>query len=152
MSRGWCSRLSNVLANTASAISANVFCHIPFITYNLLYIRLSRTSNKYKITLKMATAMLVETSDNLQHSTRIIPTKSKSHIKDEIWGCHDSKYINVFLPVSNALRISRKITDVSEKYISPIFGIYIQKFRRPTVTCWSCFRMKRWQKLDLRWA
>jgi hypothetical protein len=37
------------------------------------YIRLLKTSNHYKFTLKMATAMSSETLDNSQHSTRLIP-------------------------------------------------------------------------------
>jgi hypothetical protein len=53
--------------------SANQIRHIPLAAYCPPYISLLKTPNQYIFTLKMATAMFVETLDNFQHSSRLIP-------------------------------------------------------------------------------
>jgi hypothetical protein len=45
--------------------------HTLLATYCLPYIGLPKSPNHYTFTLKMATAMLAETLDNTQHSTRL---------------------------------------------------------------------------------
>jgi hypothetical protein len=47
--------------------SANQIQHILLIAYFLPYIRLSKVSNQYMFTLKMATAIFAEMLDNFQH-------------------------------------------------------------------------------------
>jgi hypothetical protein len=46
---------------------------IQLSTYCLPYIRLPKSLNHYSFTLKMVTVMFVETLDNFQHSTWLIP-------------------------------------------------------------------------------
>jgi hypothetical protein len=53
--------------------STNQHHQIQLTTHSLAYIWLPKTPNLYTFTLKMANAMLVETLDNSEHSTRLIP-------------------------------------------------------------------------------
>jgi hypothetical protein len=53
--------------------TTNQLHHIKLTGYCLPYIRLPKTTNQYMYTLKMATSVFAETSDNFQHSTRLIP-------------------------------------------------------------------------------
>jgi hypothetical protein len=52
--------------------STNQIRHSPLAAYFLHFTGLRKTPNKHIFTLKMATAMSVETLDNFQHSTLII--------------------------------------------------------------------------------
>jgi hypothetical protein len=67
----------------------------PIATDHLLYIRLPKTLNQYKLSLKMATEMFVETLDSLQHSTRLIPENQSR--KNCGWG---DKMCGILISVS----------------------------------------------------
>jgi hypothetical protein len=51
--------------------STNQHCKIQLATCSLPYLRLPKTPKHYMFTLKMVTAILAETLDNFQHSTRL---------------------------------------------------------------------------------
>lgn len=60
--------------------STNQYRQIQLTTYCLPYVKLPRTPNHYTFTLKMATAVLVETLANSQRSTQLI-LKSHSYTR-----------------------------------------------------------------------
>jgi hypothetical protein len=63
--------------------STNQHNQIQLLAYCLPYIRLPKTPNHYRFTLKMATAMSAETMDNFQHSTQLIP-ESRSCTEENV--------------------------------------------------------------------
>jgi hypothetical protein len=64
---------SSPLNSCMSFRSAYQRHHNQFATFYLLYLKLPRTPNHYAFTLKLATTMFSETSENTQHSTWSTP-------------------------------------------------------------------------------